>query len=238
MQLPLALEAAGLGKRYGRRWALRNLNLEVGQGERLALLGPNGAGKSTVLRLASTLTRPTHGKLTILGHDPVQRPRDVRRRIGVVAHRPYLYDDLTGRENLAFYARLYAAPDAEQSYGPLLITAGLEHASDAFVRTYSRGMQQRLALVRALLHGPDVLLLDEPETGLDQDALGLLERIVSDGGGGRTVIFSTHNLQLALRLSNRVVVLSAGGLVLDAPTALLDETQLRAEYSRLAGVSR
>ncbi len=238
MQPPLALEAAGLWKRYGRRWALRNLNLEVRQGERLALLGPNGAGKSTVLRLASTLARPTHGKLTILGHDPVQKPRDVRRRIGVVAHRPYLYDDLTGRENLAFYARLYAVPDAEQSYGPLLITAGLEHASDAFVRTYSRGMQQRLALVRALLHGPDVLLLDEPETGLDQDALGLLEHIVSDGGGGRTVIFSTHNLQLALRLSNRVVVLSAGGLVLDAPTALLDETQLRAEYSRLAGVSR
>ncbi len=238
MQSTLALEAAGLGKRYGRRWALRNLKLEVGQGERLALLGPNGAGKSTVLRLASTLARPTHGKLTILGHDPVQNPRDVRRRIGVVAHRPYLYDDLTGRENLAFYARLYSVPNAEQSYGPLLITAGLEHASDAFVRTYSRGMQQRLALVRALLHRPDVLLLDEPETGLDQDALDLLERIVSDGGGEHTVIFSTHNLQLALRLSNRVVVLSAGGLVMDAPTALLDETQLRAEYSRLAGVSR
>lgn len=238
MQPPLALVAAGLGKRYGRRWALRNLNLEVDQGERLALLGPNGAGKSTVLRLASTLARPTHGRLTILGQDPVQNPRDVRRRIGVVAHRPYLYDDLTGRENLAFYARLYSVPDAEQGYGPLLITAGLEHASDAFVRTYSRGMQQRLALVRALIHGPEILLLDEPETGLDQDALDLLERIVIDSGGGRTVIFSTHNLQLALRLSNRVVVLSAGGLVLDAPTALLDETQLRAEYSRLAGVSR
>jgi heme exporter protein A len=214
------------------------LNLDVGQGERLALLGPNGAGKSTVLRLASTLARPTHGKLAVLGHDPVRKPREVRRRIGVVAHRPYLYDDLTGRENLAFYARLYAVPDAEQSYGPLLINAGLEHASDAFVRTYSRGMQQRLALVRALLHEPEVLLLDEPETGLDQDALDLLERIVCDGGAERTVIFSTHNLQLALRLSSRVVVLSAGGLVLDAPTALLDETRLRAEYSRLAGVSR
>jgi len=237
VQPSLALEAAALGKRYGRRWALRGLNLDVRVGERVALLGPNGAGKSTLLRLGSTLTRPTHGTLAVFGLDPVRQTQEVRRRIGVVAHRPYLYDDLTGRENLAFYAKLYSVADAAQVYLPLLRTAGLEHAGDAFVRTYSRGMQQRLALVRALLHGPDLLLLDEPETGLDQDALAMLEAIVHAGGAERTVVFSTHNLDLALRLSDRVVLLASGGLVYDAPADALDGARLREEYSRLDGAT-
>ncbi len=233
----LVIEAAALGKQYGRRWALRGLNLHVGPGERVALLGPNGAGKSTLLRLVSTLSRPTHGKLAVFGLDPMRQTRAVRRRIGVVAHRPYLYDDLTGRENLSFYARLYSVADAEQVYLPLLRTAGLEHAGNALVRTYSRGMQQRLALVRALLHAPDLLLLDEPETGLDQDALALLEGIVCSEAAGHAVVFSTHNLELAHRLADRVVVLASGGVVLDTLADALDVAQLRSAYARLAGAT-
>lgn len=230
-----AVRADNLSKAYGRNWALRGVDLEVGAGERVALLGANGAGKSTLMRLVATLTRPTRGALRVCGLDAVRQTREVRRMIGVVAHRPYLYEDLTARENLEFYARLYGIAGSSAQYGPLLEMAGLTRAADSPVRTYSRGMQQRLALVRSLLHDPKVLLLDEPETGLDQEALRLLETVVRSPDSGRTVLFSTHNHDLGLRLADRVVVLAGGAVAYDAHAGAVDASRFRDVYAELAG---
>ncbi len=230
-----AVEVRRLSKSYGRTWALRAVDLDIFAGERVALLGPNGAGKSTLMRLLATLTRPTLGGVNVYGLDAVRDTAKVRRIIGVVAHRPYLYEDLTARENLQFYSNLYGLPDAESRYLPLLDLAGLSHVADSRVRTYSRGMQQRLALVRALLHEPRLLLLDEPETGLDQEALALLEGIIRTDAEGRTVLFSTHNHDLGMRLADRVVVLADGGVAYDAPVVALDPSHFRARYTEIAG---
>jgi heme exporter protein A len=235
MDAHAAISAEKLSKAYGRTWALRGVDLEVLTGERVALLGPNGAGKSTLMRLIATLTRPTRGSLRVCGLDPVRQTREVRRLIGVVAHRPYLYEDLTARENLEFYGKLYGVREAGERYGPLLELAGLARAADSPVRTYSRGMQQRLALVRSLLHEPRVLLLDEPETGLDQEALRLLETVVRSPDAGRTVLFSTHNHDLGLRLADRVIVLAGGVVVYDSPSGAVDSLRFRDVYAGLAG---
>ena len=232
-----AIEARDLSKAYGRTWALRRVSLDVRAGERVALLGPNGAGKSTLMRLVATLTRPTRGTLRVGGLDPVRRAREVRRRIGVVAHRPYLYEDLTARENLAFYARLYGIEHPGARIGELLERAGLARVSEAHVRTYSRGMQQRLALVRALLHDPAILLLDEPETGLDAEALRLLRNVVRSEEDGRTVLFSTHNHDLGLGLADRVVVLAHSGVVYDAPAGAVDRARFQDTYADLSAVA-
>ncbi len=233
----LAVEAAGLGKAYGRAWVLRGVDLQVAPGENVVLLGPNGAGKTTLMRLVATLTRPTRGALLVCGYDSLKDARSVRARIGVVGHNPYLYDDLSARENLQFYSRLYALSGAQDRYEPLLERAGLARAADLPVRGYSRGMQQKLALVRSLLHQPELLLLDEPDTGLDQDALRFLEEVVR-GGGSRTVLFSTHNHALGLRLTDRVLFLSGGGIVYDAPSGALDPSLLRDAYRELAEARR
>lgn len=229
------IQARGLSKAYGKTWALRSVDLEVESGERIALLGANGAGKSTLMRLLATLSRPTRGEISICGLDAVRQTTHVRRLIGVVAHRPYLYEDLTGRENLAFYSKLYGMREPETRYLSLLDLAGLRRVSDAYVRTYSRGMQQRLALVRALLHDPPLLLLDEPETGLDQEALGLLEEIVRGEERNRTVLFTTHNHTLGLRLADRVVVLASGAVAYDAPAGSLDSALFQDRYAQIVG---
>ncbi len=234
MDSSLAIEASGLGKAYRRTWALRGVSLAVGPGEKVVLLGPNGAGKTTLMRLLATLAVPTRGSLRIVGLDPRGDARRVRSRIGVVAHGPYLYDDLTARENLEFYSRLYALRDPVSRYMPLMQAAGLSTVMDRPVRAYSRGMQQRLALVRSLLHDPELLLLDEPDTGLDQEAVRFLEGIVRSPGRDRTVVFSTHNLDLGVRLADRVVMLASGGVTHDAPAVSVDVEQLREAYSSLA----
>lgn len=231
----LAVEVRRLSKSFGRTWALRTVDLDIHAGERVALLGPNGAGKSTLMRLLATLTRPTLGEVEVYGLNTVRDTARVRRVIGVVAHRPYLYEDLTARENLEFYAQLYGLSDPQTRYLPLLDLAGLSHVSGSRVRTYSRGMQQRLALVRSLLHEPRLLLLDEPDTGLDQEALAMLERIIRTDSEERTVLFSTHNHELGMRLADRVVVLADGGVVYDAPSLALDPSHFRARYTEIAG---
>jgi len=235
--VPPSVEAVRLGKAYGRTWALRGVDLRIERGERVALLGPNGSGKTTLMRLIATLTRPTFGTLHVLGQDPARRAREVRRSLGVVAHRPYLYEDFTGRENLEFYARLYGVRSPADRYRPLVEEAGLAAALDRPVRGYSRGMQQRLALVRALLHDPALLLLDEPDAGLDQAALRFLESTIRDAAAGRTVVFSTHNLELGLRLSDRVVVLAGGSTTYDGPAGATTLDRLRDSYPAPLGAN-
>lgn len=232
--------AQNLTKAYGLTFALRKLDLSVGRGEFIALLGPNGSGKSTLLRLLTGLSRPTAGKLTIGGWEIPREAESMRSQLGVVSHKPLLYDTLTARENMQFFAKMYAIPpsDAETRINSLLNRVGLQRRSHDLVRTYSRGMQQRLSIARALLHNPDILLLDEPYTGLDRDGSTLLDTIVQEAHEQkRTILMSTHELERAALLATRVIILARGALVYDAPAAGFDGERLAAQYATVTGQS-
>jgi heme exporter protein A len=158
-----------LVKRFGLKTVLRGLDFEVAEGEFVALLGPNGAGKTTFLRILASLSRPSLGEINIAGYALPSQAGAVRQRLGVVSHQPLLYGDLTADENLRFFARMYAIQQADRRISEVLDLVGLTARRRDLVRTYSRGMQQRLAIGRAVLHDPEVMLFDEPHTGLDQD---------------------------------------------------------------------
>ena len=225
------MQAIGLSKRFGRTMALRSLDLEVSPGERLAIFGPNGSGKTTLLRILAGLTRPSAGSLNFFGDDLLSQRPHCWRRIGVVAHQSLLYSDLTAEENLSFYGRMFGLVDYRDRAFAALARVGMEGRRQQRVLTLSRGMQQRLALARALLHDPDVLLLDEPDTGLDQDASTRMPELLQIGTGMRTVIMATHDLALGLRLCQRFVVLAAGRVVLDEPTRGLMLGDLEKKYA-------
>jgi len=211
------IEVSQLTKSFGPRQALAGVDLRVAPGECVVLCGPNGAGKTTLLRILATLARPTSGVMRIDGLDPVKAGADVRQRIGFLSHRTLLYDDLTAEQNLAFYARMYAIPDAQARIDALLERVGLTVRRYDLVRTYSRGMQQRLAVARAVLHRPALVLLDEPYTGLDPLAADALTALLADlTGEGCTLLLTSHNLQSDVTLNRRVVVLNRGRIVYDA----------------------
>jgi heme ABC exporter ATP-binding subunit CcmA len=220
-----AIEARGLVKFYGTTAALRGCDLMVLRGERVALLGANGAGKTTLLRVLATLVRPSAGHLTLLGHDAQRQATLVRRQLGVVAHETYLYRDLTAAENLRLYGRLYGLSDLQARVEGELARVGLADLAARRVGTLSRGQQQRLALARALLHRPALLLLDEPDTGLDEPGQALLAAVVREAAP--TVVLATHSLERALALADRVVVLAAGKVAYEAPVGAVDPAQLR-----------
>jgi len=238
-----ALLALGLSRHYGPHAALDRIDLEIPAGEFVALLGPNGAGKSTLLRLFATLIRPTAGRLEVHGLDPRRAERaPLARRIGLLSHQTFLYDHLTGLENLLFYARLYGLPDAPGAARAALRAVGLEDRGSDLLRTYSRGMQQRLAIARTLLHDPDIVLLDEPFTGLDPEASDRLhERLGGARAAGATCVMATHDLGAGLRLADRVVVLVSGRLVADRPAREIDAPSLGAlvrQTAREPGAAR
>jgi heme exporter protein A len=204
-----ALSAKGLTARYAGQPAsapaLQDLDLELQAGERLLLLGPNGAGKSTFIRVFAGLMHATAGDALVLD----KPPRLARQQLGVVSHATFLYDELTAVENLRFYAELYGVADPRQRSAVLLERVGLTNLANEHVGRLSRGQQQRVTIARALLHDPPVLLLDEPDTGLDVAAFGLLEELILE----HTVVMTTHDLAHGLRLGTRVGVLSKGRLV-------------------------
>ena len=228
-----AVLVRGLRKAFGATPVLRGVDLAVAPGERLALFGPNGAGKTTLIRILVTLLRPSAGSVAVAGCTLGAQSAEVRRHIGVVTHQTYLYDDLTATENLRFYGRLYDVPDLATRIPVLLDRVGLARQTQSLVRTFSRGMQQRLALARALLHRPAVLLLDEPDTGLDQEAFAVLSDLVTGGDGERpTVILTTHNLERGWMLADRVAILARGRLAFGAPKESLNVAELTAAYRR------
>ena len=228
------IEVRRLVKTFGLKPVLRGVDFRAEPGEFVALLGPNGAGKTTMLRILASLSRPTLGEVRIAGYALPGQASEVRRMLGVVSHQPLLYGDLTAEENLRFYASLYGLPDVKPRVDEALSLVGLEVRRRDLVRQFSRGMQQRLAIGRALLHDPQVLLLDEPYTGLDQDAGtmldGLLQRVA---GGGRTVVMTSHDLPRAAELATRVDVLSRGVIAASVPRAEITSAGLIDLYRKV-----
>jgi len=223
-----------LVKRFGLKTVLRGVDFEVQPGEFVALLGPNGAGKTTFLRILASLSRPSVGEVHIAGYKLPQEAAQVRARLGVVSHLPLLYGDLTAEENLRFYARMYNIPNYGLRVTEVLEMIGLDTRRRDLVRTFSRGMQQRLAIGRAVLHDPDVVLFDEPYTGLDQDASSMLDDVLKTvAAKGRTVVMTSHDLARAEDLATRFDILSRGVISASASRKELRKTNLLTFY-RLA----
>lgn len=231
MSNPPLISVHTLYKRYGRKSVLKGIDLAVGAGQVMALLGANGAGKSTLLRLVAGLARPTSGEITLGGVSLKKAGTELRRYIGVVSHQPLLYDNLSGYENLAFFARLYDIEDPVPRIEAVLRAVELWAPRRELVRTYSRGMVQRLAIARAILHDPPVLLLDEPDTGLDQNSAEMLHGLITRlGAANRAVLLTTHNLERALAWADSLCILVGGRIVFAAPTAGLDRVELGRIY--------
>lgn len=206
-----AIELEGLQKSYGDWPVLWDLDLSVEWGNFLVLFGANGAGKTTLLNLLSTQARPEAGTIRIAGYDCRRNAEAVRRRVGVVGHQSFLYDDLTCQENLLFYARLFGLKNIQERLSTVLSRVGLSARAHNRVRTLSHGMQKRLSIARAILHQPGILLLDEPEAGLDQDSVDMLYDLLKEWtAGGGTVLMTTHNLELGIAWADTVAVLSDG----------------------------
>lgn len=205
------IKAQAISKRIGKKEIIRAMDLEIGAGEFLAILGPNGAGKSTLLKILSLLMRPSEGRLEINGLDAVKEAEQVRPLLGVISHKTYLYDALTASENLEFYGRMYGIASIPERVREVIKEVGLEFSLHDQVGTFSRGMQQRLAIARAILHRPRILLLDEPQTGLDQQALNILYQVIGRlKAEGSTVVMVTHILDHGLEACDRLLVLRQG----------------------------
>jgi heme exporter protein A len=227
------IEVKKLVKRFGLKTILRGLDFSVAPGEFVALLGPNGAGKTTFLRILATLSRPSLGQVKIAGHYLPKEAAQVRAKLGVVSHMPLLYPDLTAEENLQFYARMYGIDGMEARITQVLGMVGLENRRKDLVRTFSRGMQQRLAIGRAVIHDPEVMLFDEPYTGLDQDASEMLDEVLkSVAAEGRTVVMTSHDLARAEDLATRFDILSRGVIAASATHEQLKNTNLLAFYKQ------
>ncbi len=225
------IEARALTKTFGLRPVLRGVDFHIEQGEFVALLGANGAGKTTLLRILATLSRPTLGRVRVAGCDLPAQAGAVRRRLGVVSHLPLVYGDLTAEENLRFYARMYGLAQPEARIADVLRMVGLTRRRNDLARNFSRGMQQRLAIARAILHDPAVMLFDEPFTGLDQEAAAMLAGLLREvAAAGRTVLMTTHDLGRALDSASRVMILARGSIGFDAPRAEIDPAGFAAQY--------
>ena len=206
------IEARGLTRRFGGAVALDRVHFEVPEGAKAALFGANGAGKTTLLAVLSTLLAPTEGDATVAGHDLRAASGDVRASIGVLTHHPMLYEELTPRENLEFFARLYGVEGAAARVEELLRRVGLWTRRDEQVAVLSHGYHQRLAIARAVVHHPRVVLADEPETGLDRDGLALLDELVLRAPGV-TVLAATHQRERAEGWAELVVELDRGRIL-------------------------
>lgn len=202
-----------LSKRFGDKSVLDELVLEISEGDSFALIGPNGAGKTTLVRILSTLTRPTSGTALVGGYDVVSDPEKVRQTIGVTSHNTFLYEDLTAKENLEFYGELYGLKkeEIEKKVDFLLKKANLRLRAHDLVRNFSRGMKQRLSIVRAIIHDPDILILDEPSTGLDiTSKKNFYEMVREQNASKKTILLATHDLREVEILCSKAAILDKG----------------------------
>jgi heme exporter protein A len=222
-----------LGKTIDQRPILRGINLDVSAGQAVAIVGANGAGKSTLLRILATLTPPTEGSVELFGQPLDKGGSAIRRRIGLISHQSLLYRDLTARENLEFFSKLFGVANPKARAMTLLDVVGLADRANDLVRTFSRGMTQRVSIARALVHRPELILADEPFAGLDVASVDVVARIINQLREiGRTVLLVDHDIQRSLELTDRVVVLRGGRVVIDRATHEVDAGEIAAEVSR------
>lgn len=223
------IEIRNLSRYFGHFLALNEINLTVEKGEFLTIFGPNGAGKSTLIRILSNLLKPTEGQIKI-GSDY----NGNNYSIGMISHSTFLYDNLTAKENLYFYGKMYDLADLKTRVEELFTQLGLKSRENDLVRTFSRGMQQRLSIARALIHNPQILLFDEPYTGLDQHASLILKNLLDElHSEERTIILTTHNLAQGLESSDRVVVLVSGRIVYQEKTKNIIPQEFEKTYFKI-----
>jgi heme exporter protein A len=237
-----AVWVRGVQKGFGEWPVLWDLDLTVGWGEFLVIFGANGAGKTTLLKVLSTQARPDGGEVWIGGVERGSDATAIRRMIGVVAHVGLLYEDMTCMENLLFYGRMYGLSNRNKALhrraNEVLQRVGLEGRRDQRVRALSHGMQKRLSIARAILHHPSILLLDEPESGLDQDALDMFGDLLGEWKeSGRTVVMTTHNLEHGLAWGDRVAILSGGKIAYQEARRSLDVAGFRGTYRQFLGAA-
>ena len=222
------VEVSGLVRRYGEREALAGVGFSIARGETLAVFGANGAGKTTLLRVLATLLRPHAGTVRVLGRELPRDAHAVRGSIGFVGHEPLLYRDLSPGENLAFYSRLYGIADSGDRISALLAAIGMERRAADPVRSLSRGMVQRVAVARAVLHCPELLLLDEPRAGLDAAAAALIDALIGPSPS-TTRVLVTHDVEGGLAEASMAVCLRAGRVALAERAGVVDPDSIRRE---------
>ena len=233
---PPAIEASELTRRFGRRFAIRELTFRVGAGECLALFGPNGAGKTTLLRVLAGLLRPTSGTARVAG---VELPGGAESRavVGLISHQTMLYAALTSLENVEFTARLYGIPNPRAAAMRALERMRLADRAESLVRSLSRGMQQRVSIARAIVHEPSVVLLDEPYTGLDEaGASALSDTLLSLRGGGAALVLVTHHLSEGLALATHVAIMRDGRFVRYEDRDGIEPERYREVYREVVGL--
>lgn len=234
-----AIEALGLEKSFGEHRALRGIDLRMSRGECLVIFGPNGAGKTTLLKILSTLVKPSAGSVWLDGIDIRDKPVQIRRKVSLVSHQTFLYDNLTVYENLKFYGKMYDVADLEKRIREVISWVQLESRLHDRVGTLSHGLQQRASIARAILHNPSILLLDEPEVGLDPQASAMIRDVlVSINAGSRTVVMTTHNLERGLELGDNVIILNRGKVVYQASRDEVDAVNFRQVYDQFTETGR
>jgi heme exporter protein A len=232
----IVIECEKVSKSYGNIAALRDINLRLAQGSFLAVFGPNGAGKTTLLKILSNLVRPTSGTVKINGAPISDETNEIRRSIGVVSHNTFLYNNLTPYENLEFYGKMYDVPDLKKRIGGVIDEVGLGARMNDPVRTFSRGMMQRLSIARVLMPDPSIIYLDEPYTGLDQHAALKLRDILRNlKKGDRTIIMITHNIERGLEVCTHAAIQVMGRIVYMEEIAKVDRDNFEARYFDMVG---
>ena len=228
------LEAHELTRLFGGQRAVQGLSFMLASGQSLALFGPNGAGKTTLLRLLAGLLRPTAGHASVGGKD-IRADATIRGRVGLISHQSMLYPALTALENVEFAARLYGVADARAASMRALETLGVANRAGSYVRTLSRGMQQRVSIARSIVHGPAVLLLDEPYTGLDASGAGALSELLHGlRAGGATMVLVTHNVVEGLAVASHTAVMLGGRMTRFGSAAGVDAAEFAREYRGVA----
>ncbi|MFH1169670.1 MAG: ABC transporter ATP-binding protein [Chloroflexota bacterium] len=225
------IEVRGLTKSFGNYPALRGVDFQARQGESVVIFGPNGAGKTTFIKALAAIMRPSSGQILVDSLDLKNNAEEIRRRIGIVSHQTYLYNNLTAHENLEFYGRLYDVPERARRIGEVAAMVDMTARLHDRVGTLSRGMQQRISIARCLLHRPIIILLDEPETGLDpQSAAMLWEALRAEGGQKRTIIHTSHSLERGFGLCDRVLILARGKIAYEGAKPSLGLANVKQAY--------
>jgi len=232
-----ALEVRDVSRTFGARKALNKVSFDLPKGAFLSIFGPNGAGKTTLLRTLSTLTQPSRGSSAkVLGYDVVKDAVELREHIGIISHNSLLYPDLTAQENLEFFAELYCIEHEQERIDELLTAVGLKHRSLDLVRTFSRGMTQRLSIARALLADPEIIFLDEPYSGLDPHAMDILDQLIAQIRDRHTFVMVSHDLEKGLELCSHALILAKGQVVLFKERKDIDKEEFNKVYRETVGL--